>query len=340
MKSLKTAFIFTSSRDKIIKKFAAGEAADTALRSLNHFPGADYFTIPPKSLKSFIFIPKLLKYNFIIAQDNLFLGFIISIISKIFRLKTKWLYVAINSSTLIKRHAQNRFHLFLLKTFWRSYAHIICLSQEQLEDFVKIGVPRSHLSFIPFGVDGNFFQLQNSPEEKDIILSIGRDAGRDYVTLFKAAEETPFPWTVVASKKNISPDSSIPQNISVFYDKSILEIRDLFKQARVLVVVSKDSDVLEGSDCSGQTVILEGMVAGLPVIATRRSWIKDYFIPDKDILLVEPNDPKNLAEAIKKLWNNDEKRKQIAISGHEKVIANYTTKIFAKNLEALMNSLV
>ncbi len=340
MKSLKTVFIFTSSREEIIQKLASGDTSDTPLRGMNHMPGAEHFTIPSKSFKALFFIPRLLRYDFVFAQDNLLLGYTISLLSRIFRLKTKWLYMAINSSILIKRNMKRPFRLFILKIFWKSYTHIICLSNEQLEDFVKIGVPRSRLSFIPFGVDGNFFKIQDSEKEEKIILSIGRDAGRDYSTLFKVAETVSHPWTIVASKKNISDTQIVPKNISVLYDKSILEIKDLFKKTRLVVVVSKDTDVLEGSDCSGQTVILEAMAAGCAVIATRRSWIKDYFIPEEDLILVEPNDSKALAMAIENMWNNDEKRNLIALSGQGKVTTKYTTKDFANHLEKLMNSLI
>lgn len=339
-KSSKIAFIFTSSRDEVIRRLAIGQEADTALRGFNHLSGADCFTIPSGSIKTFLFLPRLLKYDFIIAQDNLLLGYIVSICTSIFNLKTKWLYTAINSSTLIKRHTNHLLRLFILKTFWLRYSKIICISLEQMDDFLSLGIPKSHLVFVPFGVDVDFFQPTDKSKEEDLIVSVGRDAGRDYPTLFRTAILVPYRFVVVASQKNISPNQSIPSNVSVLYDKNLVEIRDLYRRAKMIVIVSKDSVLPEGSDCSGQTVILDALAAGKTVVATRRSWIVDYFVPDKDIKIIEPKDPDSLAQTIKMLWNNDREREHLSISGHQKVITQYSTKIFAESLKKIMDSLI
>lgn len=331
MNTFNTAFIFTSSRE--------GQEADTAFRGSNHMTGSDTFVIPAKSIKALFMMPKLLRYDFVIAQDNLMLGYFVSLFAKIFRTKTRWLYIAMNSSVLIRRYANNRIKLSLLRIFWKSYSRIICLASEQMEDFVRIGIPKEHLIFIPFGVDADFFVAGSSFLEENLIVSVGRDAGRDYPTLFKAAENLPLPFTVVAGRKNISPNAKIPVNVSVLYDKSLAEIRDLYKRAKIVTVVSKKADVPEGSDCSGQTVILDAMAAGKAVVATHRSWILDYFVPDHDLIVVEPDNPTALANAINDLFFDHEKRERIARSGHGKVTENYTTKNFAKSLEILMKSL-
>ncbi len=336
----KVAFIFTNSREATIHNLQTGQVADTSLYGLNHLTGADHFTIPPKSMRALLFLPRLLRYDFVIAQDNLLLGYIVSWCAYIFRLRTKWFYIAINSSTLMKRHAKRPFYLFLLKNLWASYARIICLSFEQLHDFVKLGISKKHLVSLPFGVDASFFQTTSLDPEENLIVSVGRDAGRDYATLFKAASQVPYQFIVVASPKNIPPETFIPSNVRILYNKSLVEIRDLYRKAKLVVVVSKNAEVPEGSDCSGQTVILDALAAGKTVIATHRSWIADYFTPGKDLVIVKPNDSEALIREINALWRDSQKCKQLAVSGQEKVIANYTTKNFAKSLLELMNSFI
>lgn len=334
------AFVFTSPRDEVISKLKTGQDADTALRGSNYIPGAEHFTIFPKSLRSILHIPHLLDFDFIIAQDNLLLGYIISLYARLFHLKTKWLYVAIHSSILMRRNATRPARLFLLKLFWASYTRIICISSEQIEDFMRLGIPREKLVFIPFGVDANFFQPTNSSLEGELIVSVGRDAGRDYRTLFEAVKRTHHPCIVVTSLKNVPADMPVPENVSVLYNRSLVEVRDLYVRARLVVIASKDTAVPEGSDCSGQTVILDALAAGKAVIATHRSWITDYFVPDEDLVVVPPNDPEALVRAIDVLWNDQAKRKSLAVSGHAKVAVHYTTKTFAEALLKLMNSLV
>lgn len=339
-KSPRVAFLFTSPRDELISRVQTGQDADTALHGLNHLPGAEYFIVFPKSIRSAVFIPRLLRYDFVITQDNLLVGYIVSLCARIFHLKTRWLYVAMTSSTLMRRHAAHPIRLFLLKKFWASYSRIICLSSKQLDDFIRMGIPRTHLVFIPFGVDAQFFKPTETSHEEDIIVSVGRDAGRDYTTLFKAAECANHAFVAVASQRNIPPNIQIPPNVSIRYNRSSIEVRDLYARARLIVIASKDASVPDGSDCSGQTVILDALAAGKAVIATHRSWIADYFIPDQDLVVVPPNDPQAIARAIDSLWHDAERRKHLAASGHGKVVAHYTTKNFAETLLGLMNSVI
>ncbi len=337
-KSSRIAFIFTSTRDGIISGMRVGQEADTALRGMNHIPGAKYFTILPKSMRSLLFVPRLLRYDFVIAQDNFLLGYIVSLCARAFGLPTKWLYVAMTSSTLMRRHATNKMRLFLFKKFWASYARIICLSGEQLSDFVQFGIPRERLVFVPFGVDTSFFQSTDTAREEDIIMSVGRDAGRDYATLFKAAERTNHVFVVVAGHKNIPHDMLVPTNVSVLYDRSLVDVRNLYARAKLVVVASKDVRVPDGSDCSGQTVILDALSAGKAVIATDRAWIKDYFVKDEDLVIVPPSDPEALAKAIESLINNRDKRVRLGQSGRLKVSSLYSTEKFAKSILELINS--
>lgn len=339
-KSPRIAFLFTNPRKEIISRARAGQDADTPLRGLNHIEGSEYFIALPKTMGSLLIALRLLRYDFVIAQDNLLLGYLVSVCARALRLKTRWLYTAINSSTLIRRHAAHPVRLFLLKKIWTSYSRIICISSEQYDDFIRIGIPREHLVFVPFGVDAHFFRPTDVSSEENLIVSVGRDAGRDYATLFKAVEHVNSKCIVVAGHKNIPQGMSVPSNVSVLYNRSYAEIRDLYARACLVVIVSKDMRTLDGSDCSGQTVILDALAAGKAVIATRRSWITDYFTPDQDLIMVEPNNPEALAQAINSLLHDAKKRKQLAASGHAKVAARYTTEEFAKALSTIMNSFV
>ena len=336
---LKIAFLFTNSKDDLIARVQMGQDADTSLHGLNHISRTDRLTVIPKSMMSLSFVPRLLRYDFVITQDNLLLGYVVSFLARVFGLKTRWLYISMTSSTLIRRHVSHPVRLFLLKMFWKSYFRIICLSTEQIEDFVRLGIARERLVFVPFGVDADFFKPTDVSHEEDLIVSVGRDAGRDYATLFRTAERTGHKYIVVATRKNIPTGVIIPANVTVLYERSCIEIRDLFKRAKLVVITSKDVSMPEGSDCSGQTVILDALAAGKAVIATRRHWITDYFIPDQDLVVVPSNDSEALAQAVDSLSRDVEKRKRLAKSGHSKVVINFTTKIFAEALLKIMDSI-
>jgi len=340
----RVAILFTNSRHEVINLVKAGKTADTSLYGFNYIFGAEAFhmntsTFFEKLIQTVIIIPKLARYKAVIAQDNFVLGYIISLCAIIFRTKTRWLYLAMTSSTLIRRYKNHPVRTFLFKKFWKSYARIVCLSSQQIEDLVKFGIPREKLVFIPFGVDVKFFEPVKASHENNLIVSIGRDAGRDYETLFLAAEQSAHQFIIVASKKNISLERKVPANVSVFYDKSLMEIRDLYAQARLVIVVSKNEKESVGSDCSGQTVILDALAAGRAVIATNRSWISDYFEPGKDLIVVDSNNSEALNREIEYLWNDVEKRNELGEVGRAKVSAYYTTFEFAQGLMNLIRSL-
>ncbi len=346
-------FLFSgaANRQRIMEEAARGENADTALRGANHIAGAEFIDVEatvrgmvpawfyrllPWQARSIVLYPRMFVYDVIIAQDDLLLGYFVSMSARLLRKKTRWFCIVVNSSVLIRRHAAHSVRLFMLKTFWRSYSRIICLSHEQLDDLARIGIPREQLVFVPFGVDADFYAAAEEAHEEDFILSVGRDLGRDYPTLLETAKRSNRTFVIVAAHKNLSADTLLPPNVSVRYDLSLTEVRALYSRAKMVVIVSKDAVVPEGSDCSGQTVILDAMAAGKAVIATERSWIRDYFTPGKELVVVAPHDPDALASAIDRLDGDAQERARVASSGRAKVRQAYTTKAFAAALQNLV----
>lgn len=333
------AFLFTSDREALRSPIREGREPDTALRGANHIPGAR-LRHTPKGLSAQLGLAlELLRFDAVIASDGLPLGFLVSLLARLTGARTRWVYVAINASTLMRRHATHPIRLRLLGLFWKSFTKIVCLSRGQLEDFARIGVSRERLAFIPFGVDTDFHVSASQAEGGAYVVSAGRDSGRDYPTLLKAAKRSAHPFVIVATHRNIPPGMVIPENVTVRYNLSAKELRELYAQARLVVVPSKSEDTPDGSDCSGQTVTLEAMASGKAVIATDRDWIRDYFTPGEDLLVVPPNDPAALAEAINRLWSDPGGLTRLAASGREKTRTRYTTKVVAHALENLIENL-
>lgn len=210
------------------------------------------------------------------------------------------------------------------------------MSHEQIEDFARIGVPRECLFFVPFGVDVDFYASVGDSDEEEFVVSVGRDLGRDYGTLLEAAKESDHPFVIVAAHKNLPGDMPLPPNVTVRHNLPLAEVRDLYARARVVVIASKDAEVSEGTDCSGQTVILDALAAGRPVVATERPWIKEYFTPSEELLVVPPHNPRALAAAIELLWQDRGEREHLAHAGRAKVRVAYTTKTLAMALERVV----
>jgi len=335
----KIAFLFSSSRAGLLEGAEEGLEPDTALRGFNYMPNAEAINIA-EAKHPLLLVLRLLRYDFVVASDTLLLGYLVSILGRLKRHKTQWVYVAITSSTLMRRHAAHQTKLFLLKRFWKSYGYIICLSSNQRTDFLSAGVRAEKLEFIPIGIDAAFYDAarKKSAGESDgkFVLSVGRDAGRDYATLLEAARRSEYPFVIVASERILPRSTPLPENVAVHYNLSARAVRDLYAQARLVAVASKAEDVPEGSDCSGQTVVLDALATGKPVVATERSWIADYFVPGEDLSVVPASDPASLAAAIELLWQDSVLAEHMARSGCGKVHSRYTTEAFARQLGQIL----
>ncbi|HFC10647.1 MAG TPA: glycosyltransferase [Candidatus Kaiserbacteria bacterium] len=328
----KVAFLFSKARgDK--------SEPDTSFRGANHIPNAEIIVVERGVIKTLKIIFKLIRYDVVVASDYFTIGYIVTFLSRLLRKKTYWIFIAMHSSTLMRKHSKHTIRIYLLKMFWKSFARIICLSRAQYKDFEDFGVSPEKLEFIHFGIDKDFYTNTTDKHKRENIVSVGRDSARDYKTLFKVADKIKHKFVIVSAHKNIPDNIQIPENVSLKYNLPASGVRKIYETARIAVVAVEDDNFFYGSDCSGQTVILDAMSAGVPVIVTKRAWIRDYFIPNKDIVVVSCGDAEVLATEIKKLWNSSDERAHIASSAKHKVLDMYTTEKFANKLNSVITTL-
>jgi glycosyltransferase involved in cell wall biosynthesis len=76
-------------------------------------------------------------------------------------------------------------------------------------------------------------------------------------------------------------------------------------------------------------VLLEAMSKGLPIITTRVGGIPDIIIHNENGILIPPEDPTAIADAVKLLLSNDELRRTIVENGY-KFISEHTAEKLAK----------
>ena len=71
--------------------------------------------------------------------------------------------------------------------------------------------------------------------------------------------------------------------------------------------------------------LLEGMMAGLPVIATRVEGVDEVVQPGEHGLLVALESPRELAQAILQLLRSPQDRPRMGAAARERVLGSYTT---------------
>lgn len=350
-------FIFSGlNRRRLLPQVQQGHAPTSAYRGMLELAKrddvqvefldlADVLGIPgwlsrnlPPTVLHLLHIPRILQYDFAIASDGLPLGWAVSTLHHLGG-RTRWIYVPLNSSALIRRHASHPMRLWGLKLIWSSFARIAYVTEGQREDLVRLGIKEAGLSCLPFGIDTHFFATPGEAEESGYVLSVGRDLGRDYPTLFAAAQQLPYRFIVATAPKNIPEGVQIPPNVEIRYNVDAEGVRTLYHGATCVAILLKGDATIEGSDCTGQTVMLEALSAGHAIAVTDRAWIREYFADGEDYLGIPPGDSAAAAVAIRKLWEDSGFRRSLAEHGREKVRECYSSEIFAGGLLAIVREL-
>ncbi len=107
-----------------------------------------------------------------------------------------------------------------------------------------------------------------------------------------------------------------------------VDIRPFLGQASVFCLPAVTG---EGSP----NVIIEAMACGLPVVATPVGGIPELVEDGRTGLLVEPENPRALADALARLLNDEELRREMGYRARERVLANHSIETMVRRTEAV-----
>lgn len=140
----------------------------------------------------------------------------------------------------------------------------------------------------------------------DYICAIGSQA-RDYATLMQAMRSLPHIALVVVATPQSIAGLDIPANVELQCSIPLGKAMNILRHSRFNVVPLRDSEV----PC-GHVTIVAAMHCEKASIVSDSSGVADYINSDVNGLAVPAGDPRALANAIERLWNDPAETSRLA----------------------------
>lgn len=192
-------------------------------------------------------------------------------------------------------------------------------------------VPEEKFSFVPYFVRRDaLLESQKKDENHEPIYIIVAGRHRDFATFINAIENSNYQGIIVCgqSDKEDLP-SSLPSNISVFYEIPFQQYRDLISQSRTLVIPFPKNKMLRSL---GQVAAFEAVAKRVPIIASKSFQLTDYFESEKEILYFESENPQNLRHQIDRLSMDDDLRRDLVENAHRKMMNKFTDQVYSDSI--------
>jgi glycosyltransferase involved in cell wall biosynthesis len=192
------------------------------------------------------------------------------------------------------------------------------------------------------GIDTDFWTpaTDENVSAGDYVLAVGNDGRRDYDLLIEAAARCKEAFIIVT---RAAIAGAVPPNVKIitgdFRDEilSDLELRDLYRRARCVV-----TPLIESKQPSGQSVCLQAMACGRPVILTRTEglWSEALMRDNENVVLVPSHDVDAMTAAIERVCSDPQLGERLGRAGRETVCRDWTMRHYAKRLEDFVRTKV
>jgi hypothetical protein len=150
--------------------------------------------------------------------------------------------------------------------------------------------------FLPLEIDTKFWKPMPTKKE-NFVLSVGRDLGRDFVSVAKATNLLGIPLVVVTNKKFAAELKSYSNVTIITKMIPYQELKKLYSQAICIVVGIK-----ENSRISGQTSFIEAITMNkITVVSATQALASTYNIKNRGgIITYNPQNLNDIERAIKR----------------------------------------
>lgn len=206
--------------------------------------------------------------------------------------------------------------------------------------FVEFGYSEKKIRIAYLGVRNDFIGLKTSYNyvgKVQLLFTGGfgfRKGGEYLLQALQILEKEKFPFEM----KIVGDYTEAKSLLRKYPVKSIQlvgfvpqdDLKDFLKLADIYVFPS----LCEGCASSG----MEALAAGLPIIATEESGFP--IVHDKDGIIIPSKNTQSIADAIKLLANDEEKRTSLGKNAVHKIQQNYTWEQYAVQLQGIYKELL
>ena len=243
-------------------------------------------------------------------------------------IKTPVVFQSIGLMEFMRFRKETR--IFRIYRRWVNSADkVICFSWDERDAFADLfGISIKRIRLLLPCIDLDYFYPANAVDG-NLILSVGRDAFRDYATLIRSVDGLISPVRIIASPGNLA-GLRIPGNVSLMYDIPIAELREWYRQCRFVVVPERDNIY-----SAGHSVFLQAMAMQRACIISATAAISrgyDFLRSGENCILVKPGDFRELRSAIEWLAGNLQQADQIGKAARRVVERYFTVDQYAKSL--------
>ena len=236
-----------------------------------------------------------------------------------------------------------------------SFRHAICVSEATRNTLVAAGVPVSHARIIYTGLDvkhylngGEQHSLHHDDQNLNLLYAgrIYPEKGIDTVIeamikLVKGNGKRDIKLSLAGSGSveyenhlhQLVNQAGLTDNVLFLGWVPPAEMPELLRKFDVLLLPSIWPEPFSRA-------VLEGMISGLVVVATRTGGTPEIIVDGENGLLFMPNDPEDLAKKIAHLIDDPESRNQMGFAGRQTILERFTTTKMMDEIESYLQEVI
>lgn len=215
---------------------------------------------------------------------------------------------------------------------------VVSLVQANSAELTRLfGVEPRRSKFLPMAVDPEFLGRADVHEEKNFVLAVGTNDGKDFETLLEALP-LGVRLVVVTDSFNARKVRNHPcfgDLVEVMEAVPATALRELYMKASVVVIPLADT-----THGSGHTVLLETMSMGKIVIVSCARCMRDYVSAGRTAMSVPVGDSTAMRAALEETLQHPERFKKMRERAEAQVRSVFEIRQFAGGLDGILRELV